>query len=86
MCYPPPAHAFGAHLAQNRALLRVGRTGVLLTSVFVGWMGLRAPLTPKVCGFVVPSRVHILKTIVNVDSKSKLRAPEVTFEVSAAVL
>ena len=73
-------------MAQNRALLRVRRTGVLLTSVFVDWIGLRVPLTPKVCGFVVLSCVHVPKTTVNVDSKSKLRAPEVTFELLAAVL
>ena len=50
---PPAPLAFKAFLAQNRALLRVWRTCVLLTSVFIEWIGPRVPLTPKVCSFVI---------------------------------
>ena len=39
--------AFKAFLAQNRALLRVWRTGVLQTSVFIEWIGPRAPRVQK---------------------------------------
>ena len=49
---PRPPLAFKAFLAQNRALLRVWRTGVLQTSVFIEWIGPRVPLTPKVCVFI----------------------------------
>ena len=49
---PPSPLAFGARFAQNRALLRVWRTGVLQTSVFIEWIGARVPLTPKVCSFI----------------------------------
>ena len=49
---PPAPLEFKAFLAQNRALLRVWRTCVLQTSVFIEWIGPRTPLTPKDCIFI----------------------------------
>ena len=64
---PPAPLAFKAFLAQNRALLRVWRTCVLQTSVFIEWIGPRVPLTPKVCSFVIlfvcTLRKHLKNTI-----------------------
>ena len=64
---PPSALAFKAFLGQNRALLRVWRTCVLQTSVFIEWIGPRVPLTPKVCSFVIlfvcTLRKHLKNTI-----------------------
>ena len=50
---PPGPLAFKAFLAHKRALLRVWRTCVLQTSVFIEWIGPRVPLAPKDCSFVV---------------------------------
>ena len=83
---PPARFAFKAFLAQNRALLRVWRTCVLLTSVFIEWIGLRVPLVFKVSCFVVLSCVYASKTIVNVDSMSKLCAQTWLFDTRARVL
>ena len=44
---PRAALEFKGFLAQNRALLRVWRTGVLLTSVFLEWIGPRTPRAQK---------------------------------------
>ena len=64
---PRSPRAFGTHFAQNRALLRVWRTCVLVTSVFIEWIGPLVPLTPKVCSFVVlfvcTLRKHLKNTI-----------------------
>ena len=40
---PPAPLAIKAFLTLNRVLLRVWRTGVLQTSFFLKWIGLRAP-------------------------------------------
>ena len=65
-CPPSPAE-FKAFLARIRALLRVWRTCVLQTSVFIEWIGPRVPLTPKVCSFVIlfvcTLRKHLKNTI-----------------------
>ena len=58
---------FKAFLAHIRALVRVWRTRVLQTSVFIEWIGPRVPLTPKVCSFVIlfvcTLRKHLKNTI-----------------------
>ena len=81
MCPQPPAE-FKAFLAQNRALLRGWRTRGFQTSVFIEWIGPRVPLTPKDLQFCGTFCVHVLKTTVNVDSKSKLCAPSCTLSFS----
>ena len=44
---PPAPLAFKAFWAQNQALLRVWRIGVLKSSVFIDWIGPRAHLPQK---------------------------------------
>ena len=62
--------ACGSHLKPfwlKIVLLRVWCTCVLLTSVFIEWIGPRVPLTPKVCSFVIlfvcTLRKHLKNTI-----------------------
>ena len=83
---PPARAAFKAFLVQDRALLRVWRTCVLLTSVFIAWIGPRVPLPPKSLQFCNTFCVYFSKIAVNTDSKSKLCAPKCVFELLAAVL
>ena len=50
--WPSRQLAFKAFLAQIRALLRVWRTCVLQTSVFIEWIGSWVSLIPKICSFI----------------------------------
>ena len=82
---PPTRHAFGAFWAQNIALAEVWRTCVLLTTVFIDWIGPWRPRVQK-SALLYTFRVHISETIIITYSKKKLCTPICHVEFLAEVL